>query len=116
MRFIVDTQLPPKLATYLSTKGYSSIHTTYFDNGHLLKDNEKIEIAKGESRIVVTKDSDFSDYYYLKGAPPKILLLKFGNISNKTLIKNFELYLDNLISILTENNFVIFGISGISAS
>lgn len=40
MRFIIDTQLPPKLATYLNASGYNSMHTTYYKNGHLLKDNE----------------------------------------------------------------------------
>lgn len=114
MRFIIDTQLPPKLAKYLKTKGYDSLHTTHFENGHLLKDHAIIEIAKSENRIVITKDSDFSDYYFLKGAPPKVLLLKFGNISNKNLINNFELYFDGLTSALKENAYVIFGVSGIS--
>jgi len=50
----------------------------------------------------------------LKGAPPKVLLLKFGNISNKNLINNFELYFNDLTAALTENAYVIFGVSGIS--
>ena len=45
MKFLIDTQLPPKLAKYLSSKGYDAIHTTFFPNGHLLGDDEII-IAK----------------------------------------------------------------------
>ena len=75
MKFLIDTQLPPRLATYLSDKGYNCIHTTYFDKGYLLEDEEIILIAQKEDRTVITKDSDFSDYFMLKGAPSKILLM-----------------------------------------
>ena len=43
--FIVDTQLPPSLAVYLTGKGFDSIHTTFYTDGHLLQDNEIVEIA-----------------------------------------------------------------------
>jgi len=45
MRFIIDTQLPPKLSAYLESKGYDCKHTTDFEEGHLLQDQEIIEIA-----------------------------------------------------------------------
>ena len=45
MKFIVDTQLPPRLASYLQSQGYDCIHTTYFEDGHLLQDSEIIVIA-----------------------------------------------------------------------
>ncbi len=54
MKFLVDTQLPPKLANYLSSKGSDSIHTTFFPDGHLLRDDEIIVIAKREERTVIT--------------------------------------------------------------
>jgi predicted nuclease of predicted toxin-antitoxin system len=75
IKFIVDTQLPPKLSKHLLSEGYDSIHTTDFPEGHFLKDHEIIEIATNEDRIIITKDQDFFDYYLLKGAPPKVLLL-----------------------------------------
>ncbi|GAB4415318.1 MAG: hypothetical protein OHK0039_23840 [Bacteroidia bacterium] len=79
MKFIVDTQLPPRLATYLKEKGHGCIHTTHFEEGYLLGDEEIILIAQQEERAVITKDSDFSDYFMLRGAPPKVLLIEFGN-------------------------------------
>jgi predicted nuclease of predicted toxin-antitoxin system len=54
IRFLVDTQLPPKLASYLVSKGFDSIHTTFFKNGHLLQDKEISEIAINENRIIIT--------------------------------------------------------------
>lgn len=65
MKFIVDTQLPPRLAIYLQSKGYDCIHTTDFPDGHLLQDAEIIVIAVEEDRTIISKDADFSDYYYL---------------------------------------------------
>ena len=89
LKFIVDTQLPPSLSEFLRSAGNDAKHTTDFPDGHLLKDAEIIRIAIQEERIVVTKDRDFLDYYLLKGIPPRVLLLQFGNIGNPALIRFF---------------------------
>ncbi|MEK7254078.1 MAG: DUF5615 family PIN-like protein [Bacteroidota bacterium] len=86
LKFIVDTQLPPRLAKFLASKGFDAIHTTHFPNGHLLTDADIIKIAIQDDRIIVSKDSDFFDNYILKGAPPKVLHLQFGNIGNPDLL------------------------------
>ena len=109
MKFIVDTQLPPRLAIYLTGKGYDGIHTTHFEEGHLLGDDEIILIAQQQDRTVVTKDSDFTDYFMLKGSPPKVLLLEFGNISNRELIWLFDLRLEEVIAAFEDGyELVIF--------
>ena len=97
MKFIVDTQLPPKLASYLSEKENDCIHTTSFPEGHLLKDTQIIEIAKNDDRIIITKDSDFTEYFMLRGAPPKVLLIEFGNIGNKELFRMFDLFFNEVV-------------------
>ena len=75
LKFIVDTQLPPRLTLLLASFGYDAIHTFTFKEGHLLSDREIIEIAISENRIIVRKDSDFLDNYLLNGQPPRVLLL-----------------------------------------
>ncbi len=97
MRFIVDTQLTPRLASFLESKGHDCIHTTHFDNGHLLQDAEIVAIAIEQRRTIISKDADFSDYYHLKGAPPNILSLQFGNLSNKDLMAYFDEYLNVIV-------------------
>ncbi|MFK7937165.1 MAG: DUF5615 family PIN-like protein [Saprospiraceae bacterium] len=117
MKFIVDTQLPWKLARFLRDKGHDCTHTVDYDKGHLLQDTEIILIAKEEVRTVITKDSDFSDYFYLKGAPPKVLMLQFGNISNNELLEYFDKYLSVLIAAFEDgSDYVQFSRSGISTS
>lgn len=97
VKFIVDTQLPPLLAKFFSEKQFDAIHTTDFPNGHLLQDNQIINIAIAENRIIIIKDSDFLDNYWLKGAPPQILLFKLGNITNRDLLQTIHLYLPQII-------------------
>ena len=90
IKFIVDTQLPPILSKFLRNKGFDAIHTTDFTNGHLLQDDEIIQLSIQENRIIITKDSDFLDHFLLKGTPPKVMLVKLGNISNGELLAVFD--------------------------
>lgn len=94
--FFVDTQLPPALARWLKTRGYDAVHTMHFPNGHLMTDLQIHDIATRETRIIVTKDNDFHEKFMLKGAPPKVLLLQFGNCSNRDLLAQFEIHFDRV--------------------
>lgn len=105
--FIIDTQLPPNLAAYLTAKGFNTIHTTFFPEGHLLQDSQIIEIAINENRIIITKDNDFLDNFILNGSPPKVLIVQLGNISNKDLLLFFENNLNEIISLFADNNLVL---------
>lgn len=78
--FLVDTHLPKSLATYLTSKGFHSKHTTDYTQGHLLQDSKIIEIATLENRTIITKDKDFLDNFILKGSPPKVIIIQLGNI------------------------------------
>ena len=42
-------------------------------------------IAIDEDRIIVTKDVDFPDSFFLKGPPPRIIYSRLGNIRNREL-------------------------------
>jgi predicted nuclease of predicted toxin-antitoxin system len=89
-KFIVDTQLPPVLASFLQRKGFDAIHTTSFFEGYLLEDEQINQIAVEQNRIIITKDSDFSEHYFLKGPPPRALHLSVGNIRNRDLVDWFD--------------------------
>ncbi len=109
MKFLVDTQLPPRLARLLASKGYDAVHTTSYPDGHLLGDDEIVVIAKNEARTVISKDSDFLDNYFLKGAPPRVLLIEFGNISNLDLLALFDQHLHEVLVFFDDgSNLVVF--------
>ena len=79
-----------------------AVHTTYYSSGHLLNDNQIIQIAIENEQIIITKDSDFLDNYLLNGSPPKVLLLEFGNIRNSVLKRLFEENLPTIIQLFEE--------------
>jgi predicted nuclease of predicted toxin-antitoxin system len=108
-KFLIDTQLPPKLAMLLQDKGFDAKHTTFFPEGHLLTDLEIVNLAIKEDRVIISKDRDFFDYYVLRGGPPKVLLLQFGNIGNRQLWTLFEQNLSVLLNLFTTGaGLVIF--------
>jgi len=102
LRFIVDTQLPPSLAEFFRRRGFDAIHVINCPNGALTADEEIISIAIAEKRIVVTKDSDFMDYYFLKGYPPAVLLLQLGNIKNNNLFFLLNKHIEEITSLFAD--------------
>ena len=49
-------------------------------------DQEIWQYAKANNFTIVTFDSDFIDFAILKGFPPKIIWLRFGNASNLKIV------------------------------
>ena len=108
IRFIVDTQLPPSLAEYFRRRGYDAIHVINCPLGALTSDKEIIAIATEETRIIITKDSDFLDHYLLKGYPPAILLLQLGNIKNNELFSALNRHIEQISSLfVNQTTFII---------
>jgi len=90
VRVLDDAQLPRRLAYFLSTLDIDAKHTLELPKQNATPDQEIIELADKEERIVVTKDSDFLDNYILQGLPQKLLIVSTGNINNNDLIRLFE--------------------------
>ncbi len=87
MKFVVDAQLPRRLARELTAAGHDAVHTLDFPAANRTPDKEIVALAIRENRIVATKDNDFVTSFLLQGAPPKLLLISTGNISNDDLSK-----------------------------
>src|ERR1022692_3747854 len=106
MKFIVDAQLPRRLALELSGIGHEAVHTLDFPGGNRTPDGDIIAMAIRENRVVVTKDNDFVTSFLLRGVPPKLLLITTGNISNDALSKLLAANMVALESALTSHDFV----------
>lgn len=59
MRFLVDTQLPTLLATWIREKGYEVVHTDDLPNKDETEDQEIRVYADINNCIVISKDADF---------------------------------------------------------
>jgi len=106
MKFIVDAQLPRRLARELATSGHDAVHTLDFPAANRTPDKEIVALAVRESRIVVTKDNDFVTSFLLQGAPPKLLLISTGNISTDRLSKLLASNLTALENAFSTHDFV----------
>ena len=107
MKFLVDAHFPKRLAKWLVENGEDAIHTLDLPKQNNTPDQEIIQIADNESRIVITKDSDFFQYRIIKGSPDRLLMVTTGNIVNKELIRLFELNFPTIKNIFQSGKKVI---------
>ena len=106
MKFIIDAQLPPALATFLRDNGFDAIHTKDLQHGNDTTDAQINAISIAENRIVISKDGDFYDSFAAKKEPYKLLHIKTGNITNEKLIELFSKNLAAIVSELEERDVV----------
>ena len=85
IKFIVDAQLPYRLAILLRERGFDVKHTDDLPNKELTIDSEIRTLAKIENSSVITKDNDFFESYIINKSPSGLLLISTGNIVNKVL-------------------------------
>ncbi|MDP1621140.1 MAG: DUF5615 family PIN-like protein [Bacteroidales bacterium] len=106
MRFIVDAQLPKEIAWILKNKGFDAIHTDNLPDKEKTTDDQIREISLNENRVVISKDSDFMDSYFVKRIPPRLIIITTGNINNKELFRLFSNNIDQIIELLDSGNLV----------
>jgi len=106
MRFLIDAQLPRRLALFLNELEYDAIHTLDLADGNSTTDLQIIEIATEQVRVIVSKDSDFIDSHYLRGKPEKLLLVSTGNIRNTVLEALVRTNLQDVVAAFEEADVV----------
>ena len=106
MKFLIDAQLPHRLARWLQTEGHEAVHTQDLPKGNRTGDTAINELSVREQRTVVTKDEDFVDMFLLRHQPYKLLLVATGNISNRELDQLFRNNLQAIVSAFETYDFV----------
>lgn len=109
MRFLVDAQLPVRLARWLQDKGHDVLHTHDLPTGNRTEDSVVNELSQREARVVVTKDTDFVGTFLLTRKPHKLLLVATGNIGNADLEGLFQRNLEAIVSALDTSDYVELG-------
>jgi len=114
VKFLVDAQLPRRLAELLQSSGHDVKHTLDLPEKNHTPDEILSEHARNEQRVLVTKDGDFVDWFFLRGSPPKLLFVTTGNIPNNRLLSLFRANLPAIIAALTTHSFVEIDRSGLT--
>jgi predicted nuclease of predicted toxin-antitoxin system len=113
VKFLIDTQLPAKLARVLSAAGHDVVHTSQLPDGNRTTDAALCALADEDGRVIVTKDRDFRNSHLLDHSPQRLLVVATGNISNRDLLALFSNNLETLVEALSEATFVELGSAGL---
>ena len=106
MKFLVDAQLPVRLAQFLTRAGHDAVHTIELPDGNRSTDRQIARHADRGGRVVITKDRDFRDGHLLTRSPRRLLVVSTGNITNDGLLELFEAHLGAIVSAFDEADFV----------
>lgn len=109
MKFLVDAQLPRRFCDWLAEAGHDVMHTVELPQGNRTTDDEILDVAEREQRIVVTKDDDFVQSFLITGRPAKLLLVSTGNISNNELEQIVRAHVLDIVGAFEGASFVELG-------
>ena len=122
MKFLVDAQLPIRLARFLQASGYDTFHTRDLPQQNATSDSQINDISIQQERIVklarslapcdgagslvITKDSDLVDSFMTIQKPFKLLLVTTGNIKNSELEQIFTNNLSMLVNLFQHHDYI----------
>lgn len=75
---LFDENLSPRLVKLLAESFPGSVHVDDVDL-HGCPDGDVWSYARGNGFVLVSKDNDFRQLSFLRGAPPKVVWLRIGN-------------------------------------
>ena len=106
MTFIIDAHLPKALITIVEKNGHQAIHTSSLPDGNASSDTVIIQLAEKEKATVVTKDEDFYYSFLLHRKPPKLIMVKVGNMRLKALKELFEIQFPKIVDLLSQHDLI----------
>lgn len=103
---ILDAQLPPALAVWITDTFANPCFSAQFLNLRHAEDEEIFAFSRTKNAIVITKDDDFISLLNRFGSPPKVIWLTCGNTSKNRLKEIFEANLASALALLKTNDLV----------
>ncbi len=105
MKFICDVHIPIRLSKFLAAQGADSVHINQILDGAFTPDDLISQHADANDCIVITKDIDFRNSYFIRKMPRKLIRICLGNLSNDSLIQLFEKHLTLIDRLDQEGSF-----------
>lgn len=107
MKFFCDVHIPYKLVSRLKALGFETIHANEILDHSSTKDSDICKYADQNNLIVVTKDSDFRDSYFVRHTPKKLIKINLGNIPNQELIEIITKNINAIQRLDSKLNFLL---------
>jgi predicted nuclease of predicted toxin-antitoxin system len=110
-RLLFDENLAPSLPQRISDLYPGSAHVR--DLGLAAADDEEIWLhARVGGYVIVTKDDDFRQRSFLRGAPPKVLWTKLGNCSTADVERALRGRHATIVAFAEDNTAALLVIAG----
>jgi predicted nuclease of predicted toxin-antitoxin system len=106
VRFVVDAQLPPALARWLSHQGYLAEHVLDLTMA-TSSDRDIWTYAVACGAVIVTKDQDFASRRASEVSGPPIVWLRCGNTRRHELLNWFERHFSALLVALERGEALV---------
>ena len=107
MKFLCDVHISHKIVAHLKSLGCESIHVNGILNKSETKDSDICRFSDEHNLILITKDSDFRDSFFIKRTPKKLIKINLGNISNDELKAIFSDHMNTLYQLYSKPNFML---------
>jgi len=107
MELLCDVHISYKTVKHLNSLGYKAIHVNNILNKWFSSDKEICEFADLNNLVVVTKDSDFRDSFYINRTPKKLIKINLGNCSNRELNQIFTNNLKDIEKLFVHEFFIV---------
>ncbi len=107
MRFLCDVHISYKLTKHLISLGFDSIHVNEILDKSETKDSDLCRFADQNNYVIISKDSDFRDSYFVKQTPKRLIKINLGNIPNQQLINIFNDNIDLIQKLDSKINFLL---------
>jgi predicted nuclease of predicted toxin-antitoxin system len=106
VKFLLDAQLPPRLAKALARTGHGALHV--YECGLLTaKDRDIWKFAVKQKAVIVTKDADFAALRMHAPSGPPVVWLRLRNISNDSLEKTLLSALPEIVEAIEAGEGVV---------
>jgi predicted nuclease of predicted toxin-antitoxin system len=106
VRFLVDAQLPPALARYLSAAGHESQHVSDLALERA-PDREIWSKARDSGLVIMTKDEDFLTLRALQPRGPAVVWIRIGNTTRDALLEAISSALPSIIRALERGETIV---------
>lgn len=100
MKLLLDENISFRVVQSLTNIFPGSIHISN-QQPQLKEDQQIFDFAKANDFTIVSFDEDFYDLQLLKGYPPKIVWLRFGNSGNLRVVSKLIENQEAIISFLS---------------
>ncbi|MGV8133573.1 MAG: DUF5615 family PIN-like protein [Mangrovibacterium sp.] len=107
MKFLCDVHISYKLVAHLKFLGFQAIHVNEILNKSETKDSDICKYSDQNDLVIITKDADFRNSYFVKQTPRKLIKINLGNISNQELITIFSENIQVIRKLDSKSNFLL---------